>query len=95
MLIVPMQTRGGVRIAEQLLSVAQGAELVDIGQQPHPAVSPWPENSESVRGLRAAIVGPAASLALACLERGYRVEQELATVRAVSSIVLPRHRHEN
>lgn len=84
-LIVPDADWGGVRIAEQLLSAAPDAELVDIGGQPHPTVKPWPEDSDSIRGLRAAISGPAASLAKACLERGYRVEQELATVRAVSS----------
>lgn len=86
-LIVPDADFGGVRIAEQLLGVAPDAELVDIGQQPHPIVRPWPEDSESVRGLRTAVAGPAGSLAEACLERGYRVEQELATVRAVTSIV--------
>lgn len=86
-LIVPDADFGGVRIAEQLLGVAPDAELVDIGQQPHPAARPWPEDSESVRELRTAVAGPAGSLAEACLERGYRVEQELATVRAVTSIV--------
>ena len=84
-LIVPDADWGGVRIAEQLLSAAPDAELVDIGGQPHPTVKPWPEDSDSIRGLRAAMGGPAASLAKACLKRGYRVEQELATVRAVSS----------
>lgn len=86
-LIVPDADFGGVRIAEQLLGVAPGAELVDIGQQAHPTGEAWPGDSESIRGLRAAIDGSAASLAKACLERGYRVEQELATVRAVSSLI--------
>lgn len=86
-LIVPDADVGGVRIAEQLLSVAPEAELIDIGEQPHPTVKPWPEDSESLRGLRAAIGSPAGGLAQACLDRGYRVEQELATVRAVSSLL--------
>lgn len=86
-LIVPDADFGGVRIAERLLGVAPDAELIDIGHQPHPIVNPWPEDSESVRGLRAAIGGPAGSLAKACLGRGYRVEQELATVQAVSSLL--------
>ena len=86
---------GGVRIAEQLLVVAPDAELVDIGEQPHPTVRAWPEDGESVRGLRTALVGPAGSLAEACLGRGYRVEQELSTVRAVTSIVAPGRRKEN
>lgn len=86
-LIVPDADFGGVRIAEHLLNVAPDAELIDIGEQPHPVGRPWPEDSESIRGLIAASSGPAGRLAQACLERGYRVEQELATVRAVSSLL--------
>lgn len=88
-LIVPDADWGGVRIAEQLLGIAPDAKLVDIGEQPHPTIEVWPEDSDSIRGLRVAISGPAAGLAKACLERGYRVEQELATVRAVTSILAP------
>lgn len=85
--IVPDADFGGVRIAEQLLGVAPDAELIDIGQQPHPTAEPWPDDSVSIRGLEAAVDGPAGTLAQACLARGYRVEQELATVRAVSSLL--------
>lgn len=86
-LIVPDADFGGVRIAEQLLTVAPDAELIDIGEQPHPTSTPWPDDSQSILGLRAAISRPAGSLAKACLERGYRVEQELATVRAVTALL--------
>lgn len=86
-LIVPDADFGGVRIAEQLLAVAPYAEVVDIGEQPHPISKPWLEGSQSIRGLQASIGGPAGSLAKTCLARGYRVEQELATVRAVTSIL--------
>lgn len=82
-LIVPDADLGGVRIAERLLRVAPGAELIDIGGQSHPTGEPWPADGESIRGLQAAVDGPAGGLAQACLLRGYRVEQELATVRAV------------
>jgi hypothetical protein len=86
-LIVPDADLGGVRIAERLLTVVPSAELIDIGEQPHPVSDQWSADSESIQGLRAATAGPARGLAEACLLRGYRVEQELATVGAVSAML--------
>jgi hypothetical protein len=36
-----MQTSGGVQIAEQVLSVAPTAELIDIGAIPHDPLTTW------------------------------------------------------
>lgn len=82
-LIVPDADLGGVRIAETVLGVAPSAQLADVGALDHPPRAPWPTDGVSVRGLRAAQTGPAGALAQACLDRGYPVEQELATVEAV------------
>jgi hypothetical protein len=82
--LVPDADLGGVRIAERLLSIAADAELIDIGQMDHPQRDPWPVGGDTERALRAAAAGPAAPLARGCLQRGYPVEQELATVRAVT-----------
>jgi hypothetical protein len=82
-LACPDADLGGVRIAEQILRVAPGAQLVDIGRQPHEPRRPFKPDSVSEIGLRAALDGPARSLAMACLARGYPVEQELAAVDAV------------
>lgn len=85
-LLVPDADLGGVRISERVLRAAPGAKLVDIGEYPHPPAEPWPEDGVSVRGLKAAIDGPAGALAHACLGRGYPVEQELATMEAVHAL---------
>jgi hypothetical protein len=78
---------GGVRIAEQILSVAPAAELVDIGAYPHDRRRPWKPDSTSAVGLRAACTGPAGALAQACLDRGFPVEQELAAVDALVDLL--------
>jgi hypothetical protein len=83
-LVVPDGDLGGVRIADRVLSVLPEASVVDIGAQPHPAATPWPAEGVSIAGLRAAEKGRVRELAQACLARGYPVEQELATVRAVT-----------
>jgi hypothetical protein len=82
--LVPDADLGGVRIAERVLSITPDAELIDIGQMDHPQRDPWPVGGDTERALRAAATGRAAQLARRCLERGYPVEQELATVRAVT-----------
>ena len=87
--IVPDADLGGVRIAQRVLTalpVYDSATIIDVGQQPHPTREPF--GPASLAGLRSALNGPAASLAGACLTRGYPVEQEAAT-RAAISAVLP------
>jgi hypothetical protein len=78
---------GGVRIAEQILAAAPAAEVIDIGLYSHRAVTPWKSGSISELGLRAAVDGPAGSLAKACLDRGYPVEQELAAIDALVDLL--------
>jgi hypothetical protein len=82
-LVVPDADLGGVRIAEAVLMAVPNARLVDVGVQDHPPRAAWPIEGVSVRGLRVALSGPAASLAQRCLDRGYPVEQELAIGKAV------------
>ncbi|HET7590178.1 MAG TPA: DUF2399 domain-containing protein [Solirubrobacterales bacterium] len=82
-IVVPDADLGGVRIGEAILKVAPGAQLLDVGELDHPPRAKWPEDGVSARGLRAALAGPAGALAQACLDRGYPVEQEIATVEAV------------
>lgn len=74
---------GGVRIAEQVLGIAPGALVLDVGAWPHKRRQPWKADSISQLGLEAALNGSAHELASACLSRGYPVEQELATVDAL------------
>ena len=81
---LPDADLGGVRIAEQVLGVAPAAGVVDTGAYGHERRTPWKPDSVSILGLRAALQGPAADLARACLNRGYPVEQELAVVEAVT-----------
>jgi hypothetical protein len=87
--IIPDADLGGVRIAELLLGAMPHATLVDVGELDHPAREPWPEDALSVRGLRAAVDGPAGALARACLQRGYPVEQELRILEAVKRFLPP------
>lgn len=72
---------GGVRIARRILEGAPKAEIVDVGRWPHPPRAGFPLNGIAATGLRALgsdrLVG---SFAGAVLERGYPVEQELATL---------------
>lgn len=74
---------GGVRIAEQIVSVSPDAEVVDIGEYPHPPRDGFAADSVSATGLEAAIPGAAGALARAVLNRGYPVEQESATTDAL------------
>jgi hypothetical protein len=87
-LVIPDADLGGVRIAEAVLGAARAGELVDVGLLEHPLRELWPADGVSLRGLRAALSGPARTLAQACLDRGYPVEQELATVAAVRQALM-------
>jgi hypothetical protein len=87
-LAAPDADLGGVRIAEQILRIAPSAQLIDVGKFPHERRRPFKANSVSEIGLRAAVTGPAGSLATGCLERGYGVEQELAAVDAVAAALV-------
>jgi Protein of unknown function C-terminus (DUF2399) len=75
---------GGVRIAEQALGVAPGARLLDAGQYEHTPRPPFAPDGVAMSTLRNALNGRAASLAAACLQRGYPVEQEAAIVQSVA-----------
>jgi hypothetical protein len=84
-LIIPDADAGGVAIAERICSVRPAAEVIDVGEQPH---TPGQRLSEqSLRRLAAARNGPAGTLATACLQRGYRVEQEATTAAAITEAV--------
>ena len=88
--IVPDADLGGVRIAQRILSALPAhtiAAVVDVGQQPHPSRERF--GPTSLAGLRAALNGPAANLAAACLNRGYPVEQEAATRAAIAAVLEP------
>jgi hypothetical protein len=84
---IPDADLGGVRIAEQILRVVPGAEIVDIGGFPHVPREMFKSGSVHERGLQAATGGPASALAEACLVRRYPVEQELASVEAIRAIL--------
>lgn len=75
---------GGVRIAEQVLAAFPTAMVIDIGRFPHAKRAAFKPGGVSEIGLRAALDGAAGSLARACLERGYPVEQELAAIDALA-----------
>jgi hypothetical protein len=80
---------GGVRIARRVLDAAPTAEIIDVGAWPHPRRSPFPADGPSMRGLRALADDPLVGwFAAAILDRGYPVEQELATLDIVRSRVL-------
>lgn len=87
---MPDADLGGVRIAEQVLGVAPTAEVVDTGAFAHDPRTRWKPDSVSLIGLQEAADGPAGTLARACLERGYPVEQELAVVEAVGDALRER-----
>ena len=79
---------GGVRIARRIMEAAPGAEIVDVGCWPHPERAPFPVDGVAVRGLRALTEDPLVrGFASSVLARGYPVEQELATLDIVRSIV--------
>ena len=86
-LLCPDADLGGVRIAAAILGalpadIARTVEICDPGAEPHRPQQPWPPDGATITGLRAALNGPAAGLARACLIRGYRVEQEETARRA-------------
>jgi hypothetical protein len=87
-LLCPDADLGGVRIATAVLralpaAVAERVDLLDPGEWPHKPQRPWPADGATVHGLQQHLHGPAAQLARACLDRGYRVEQE-DTIRAAA-----------
>jgi Protein of unknown function C-terminus (DUF2399) len=80
-LLCPDADLGGVRIANAVLRElpAASAETVtvsDAGAWPHKAQPRWPADGATVTGLTRALDSPAGEFARACLDRGYRVEQE-------------------
>jgi Protein of unknown function C-terminus (DUF2399) len=87
-LLCPDADLGGVRIASAILnelpaSAAETVTISDAGAWPHKPQSPWPADGATAAGLTRALDGPAAQLAWACLNRGYRVEQEERICEAV------------
>lgn len=84
-LIIPDADAGGVAIAERVCSIRPGAEVIDVGRQPHTPGQPLRE--QALRQLAAVRDGPASALAAACLRRGYRVEQEATTGAAITRAV--------
>ncbi|MCU1461676.1 MAG: hypothetical protein JWO37_1751 [Acidimicrobiales bacterium] len=79
---------GGVRIARRIVEAAPGAEIVDVGSWPHPARAAFPVDGIAARGLRVLTEDPlVGGFASSVLARGYPVEQELATLEIVKSIV--------
>lgn len=78
---------GGVRIARRIIEAAPNAEIVDVGRWPHSPHSGFPPNGIAAKGLRALSSDPlVGSFAAAVLERGYPVEQELATLDIVRDL---------
>jgi hypothetical protein len=81
---------GGVRIARRLVEAAPAAEIIDVGSWPHPTRQPFPPDGIAVQGLHGLtkdqLVG---DFATSVLDRGYPVEQELATLDIVRSTVFP------
>ena len=81
---------GGVRIARRVLEAGPKAEIVDVGRWPHPPRAAFPPDGIIANGLRALstdpLVGP---FAAAVVERGYPVEQELATLDIVRELASP------
>ncbi len=85
--IIPDADLGGVRLVEQILGVVREATVVDIGSFPHPERRAWSPEGATIKALRQAVMGAAGSLAQACLDRGYPVEQELAIISAVRAVL--------
>lgn len=79
---------GGVRIARRVLDSVPDAEIVDVGAWPHPRRSPFAIDGPPMLGLRALEDDPGVGwFAAAILERGYPVEQELATLDIVRHLL--------
>ena len=86
--IIPDADLGGARIATRVLTALPGhapRTLVDIGTQPHREREPF--GPVSTRGLEALACadGPVATFSASCLNRGYPVEQEAATIAAIAA----------
>jgi uncharacterized protein DUF2399 len=79
---------GGIRIAEQLLTVAPAALVLDVGTAPHEPQPAWPVNSGYRRAIEKSLAGSASMFAKAVLARGYPLEQELLLLDAIP-IALP------
>lgn len=78
---------GGVRIARRVLESAPDAEIVDVGRWAHPARSRFAPDGIAAKELRVLSNDPlVGSFAVAVLERGYPVEQELATLDIVREL---------
>jgi hypothetical protein len=78
---------GGVRIARRVLESIATAEIVDVGTWSHPERSPFAIGGVSTTGLRALVDDPLVGwFATAVLDRGYPVEQELATLTIVNGL---------
>jgi Protein of unknown function C-terminus (DUF2399) len=87
-LLCPDADLGGVRIASAILnelppSAAETVTISDAGAWPHKPQCRWPADGATVAGLTRALESPATELARACLNRGYRVEQEEHIYKAV------------
>lgn len=85
--LIPDADLGGVRLAEQVVAAIPHTTVIDIGCFEHPRRSPWPTNGPTARALDRALKGPARALAASCIERGYPVEQELATIHAIHALL--------
>lgn len=81
---------GGVRISTQIAAAASNTRIIDIGQWPHTTGQVIPPGSVTETGLQAALDGPAAALAAAILDRGYRLEQEQPTTAALRDLLASR-----
>jgi hypothetical protein len=81
---------GGVRIAQRVLTALPGTastEVVDVGAQRHTPREPFGPDSQARLRAAAQHSGAAATLAAACLARGYPVEQEAATRAAIAAVL--------
>jgi hypothetical protein len=78
---------GGVRIARRVVEAARRAEIVDVGEWPHPTRERFRADGVAVRDLQRLAVDPLIGpFASTVLERGYPVEQELMTLEVVKQI---------
>jgi hypothetical protein len=80
-LVCPDADLGGLNIAAVILDGLSRAarartDVCDPGAQPHKPQALWPADGSTVRGLAAITHSHLRGLAAACLQRGYRVEQE-------------------
>jgi hypothetical protein len=82
---------GGVRIARRILNAAPSAQVVDVGEWPHPIGQVFTSDTSTLAGLHSLVDDPTVGwFAAAVLARGYPVEQELATVKIVEELVTGR-----